>query len=492
MRRLFLFGIALTLSAQYQSNLRNTWIEPGAGGILPEFDAFDSANGTLGVLNASGPVNTDRHPFFTALGTNGRACVNCHQPTYAMSVSTSGLLDRWHSTDGKDPVFAAFDGSNCPGLPQDKESSHSLLLKRGLFRIPLPWPPQNSGGSTKPVEFTIEVVRDPTGCNFSKEYGLKSAQPTISVYRRPRPAANLKYVISGGQPIVLKTGMLADLDPETGKPVSMNLMSDAREATLKTQALSAIMGHEQARVAPSREQIEKIVEFESQVYAAQAAHIFGGPLAVPEGPRSLGVAALRDHKAGVLGDNREDPVFGLFNSWKGTDYYRASVARGADLFMYRQFWLRDTAHINSIGLGNPLKRTCATCHNSQMTGQDLSAGWVDVGTTNYPTWTEPATWAESSELPVFKITCAKDADPHPYLGRVIYTTDPGRALISGRCVDVGSIVMQQLRGLAARAPYFANGSAKTLREVVDFYDRRFDMKLTDDEKEDLINFLGAL
>jgi hypothetical protein len=113
-------------------------------------------------------------------------------------------------------------------------------------------------------------------------------------------------VISGGQPIVLKTGMLADLDPETGKPVSMNLMSDAREATLKTQALSAIMGHEQARVAPSREQIEKIVEFESQVYAAQAAHIFGGPLAVPEGPRSLGVAALRDHKAGVLGDNRED------------------------------------------------------------------------------------------------------------------------------------------------------------------------------------------
>ena len=160
--------------------------------------------------------------------------------------------------------------------------------------------------------------------------------------------------------------------------------------------------------------------------------------------------------------------------------------------MFRQFWLRDATHINSIGLGNPLKRTCATCHNAQMTGQDLSAGWVDVGTTNFPTWTEPATWAETSELPVFKITCARDADPHPYLGRVIYTTDPGRALISGRCADVGSIVMQQLRGLSARAPYFANGSAKSLRAVVDFYDRRFDMKLSDDEKEDLINFLGAL
>jgi hypothetical protein len=492
----FFAPLALTipvhLSAQYTSNLRVTWIEPGAGGILPEFDSFDSTDGTLGVLNASGAVNTDQHPFFTPLGTNGRACVNCHQPAWGMSVSADELKTRWNVTGGKDPVFAAFDGSNCPNLPQEKESSHSLLLKRGLFRIPLQWPPRKADGAPKPVEFTIEVVRDPTGCNTSAQYGLKSANPTVSVYRRPRPAANLKYVTAAGPAVVLKTGMPADLDPETGKPVGMNLMSDAREATLNTQALSAIMGHEQARVTPSREQLEKIVAYESQVYAAQAAHIFGGPLAVQGGPPGLGPVALRDGKAGVLGDNDYDPVFGKFDTWKGNDFYRSSVARGADIFMYRQFWIRDTVHINSIGLGNPIKRTCATCHNAQMTGQDLSAGWVDVGTTNYPTWTEPATWQESSELPVFKITCARDANPHPYLGRVIYTTDPGRALISGKCVDVGSIVMQQLRGLAARAPYFANGSAKSLREVVDFYDRRFDMKLADQEKTDLINFLGAL
>jgi hypothetical protein len=496
MRRTLLVVLALTLavtlSAQYQSSLKDVWVEPGSGAVLPEFDAFDSVDGTLGVLNASGEVNTEGHPFFKALGTNGRACVSCHQPGWGMSVSAAELTQRWHVTSGKDPVFAAFDGSNCPSLPQDLESSHSLLLKRGLFRIPLAWPPRNADGSAKPSEFKIEVVRDPTGCNTSPEYGIKSAQPTISVYRRPRPAANLKYVVSGAQPIVLKTGKLADLDPDSGKPVSMNLMSDAREPSLRTQAISAILGHEQAKVSPARQQLDRIIDFESQVYMSQQAHIFGGPLAVQGGPPDLGVAALRDHKAGVLGDNDRDPVFGLFNMWKGNDYYRSSVARGADIFMFRQFWIRDTAHINSIGLGNPIKRTCATCHNAQMTGQDLSAGWVDVGTTNFPTWTEPSTWAESSELPVFKITCSKDADPHPYLGRVIYSTDPGRALISGKCADVGSIVMQQLRGLAARAPYFASGSAKTLREVVDFYDRRFDMKLTDGEKEDLINFLGAL
>jgi len=497
MRRLarffLIFGaIPLTLSAQYQNSFKVTWVEPGSGAILPEFDAFDSVEGTLGVLNASGPVKTEGHPFFTPLGTNGRACVNCHQPTYGMSVSVAGLQERWRSTDGKDPVFAAFDGQNCPGLPQDQQSSHSLLLKRGLFRIPLSWPPRNADGSPKPVEFTIEVVRDPAACNTSGQFGLHSADPTISVYRRPRPAANLKYVISGARPIDLKTGTLADVDPETGKPVSMNLMTDAREATLKTQALSAIMGHEQARTPPSREQLEKIVEFESQVYVAQQAHIFGGPLVAAGGPPTLGVAALRDHPAGVADDASREPVFGLFTAWKGTDYIRASAARGADIFMHRQFWLRDAAHINNAGSGNPLKGACATCHNAPMTGQDLSAGWVDAGTTNFPTWTEPPTWAESSELPVFKVTCARDADPHPYLGRVIYTTDPGRALISGKCADVGSIVMQQLRGLAARAPYFANGSAKTLRDVVDFYDRRFDMKLTSDEKDDLVTFLGIL
>jgi hypothetical protein len=490
-RFLAILAIPFALAAQYQG-IRNVWIEPGTKEVLPATDEFDNVNGKLGVLEASGSIDTNGHPFFTPLGTNGRACVNCHQPTYGMSVSTSGLRDRWLATDGKDPVFAAFDGSNCPDLPQEKESSHSLLLNRGLFRIPLSWPPRNADGSPKPVEFSIEVVRDPTGCNTSRQFGLKSDHPKVSVYRRPRPAANLKYVMSGGQPIVLKTGMLADRDPETGKFVAMNMMADAREPSLMTQAINAILGHEEAKKEPTPQQLEKIVEFESQVYVAQTEHVFAGALALPGGPAGFGPAAMRDRRAGVLGDNNYDPVFGLFDSWKGKDFYRASIARGADIFMNRQFWLRDATHINSIGLGNPLKRTCATCHNAQMTGQDLSAGWVDVGTTNYPTWTEPSTWAGSSELPVFKITCSKDADPHPYLGRVIYTTDPGRALISGRCVDVGSIVMQQLRGLSARAPYFANGSAKDLREVVDFYDRRFDMKLSESEKNDLVNFLGAL
>jgi hypothetical protein len=218
----------------------------------------------------------------------------------------------------------------------------------------------------------------------------------------------------------------------------------------------------------------------------------GGPLT--GGPEALGPENLLREKAGVLGDNFRTPVFGSFADWKNEavadssaqSAFRASVARGNDIFFTRSFWIRDAMHINTVGLGNPLKRTCATCHNMRMTGMDVVAGWMDLGTTNSP-------WAsESFDLPLFKVVCDKDLPPHAFLGRVIYTQDPGRALISGKCNDVGAIVMQQFRGLAARAPYFSNGSARNLRELVDFYDRRFNIRFTDEEKRDLVNFLSVL
>src|SRR4030095_4688984 len=96
------------------------------------------------------------------------------------------------------------------------------------------------------------------------------------------------------------------------------------------------------------------------------------------------------------------------------------------------------------------------------------------------------------QMPLFKITCKATAVPHAFLGRVIYTQDPGRALVTGKCADVGSIVMQQFRGLAARAPYFAHRAADTLGDLGDFYDRRCNIGYTSQEREDLINFLSAL
>ncbi len=331
----------------------------------------------------------------------------------------------------------------------------------------------------------------------------------VSVYRRPRPAANLRYVASsrfGVTPFIGKTGALAAVDPETGKPVNMNMMADAREATLKTQAQSAAHGHLETARAFSPHELDAIRDFELQLYAAQAYSNGAGALNEPGGPSGLGPQAMAQGSDGVLGNNTTRFVIPMENKWadlpEGRDAaerernaFRESVQRGHDVFFFRTFWISDAMHINTVGLGNPIKRTCSTCHGMHMTGMDTANGWMDLGTTNHPWALEPAEspWAKKlPELPLFKITCRADLPPHPFLGRTIYTQDPGRALISGKCEDVGAIVIQQFRGLAARAPYFSNGSAGSLREVVDFYDRRFNIRYTEQEKVDLVNFLSVL
>src|SRR5262249_38424862 len=152
----------------------------------------------------------------------------------------------------------AVDGSNCPDLPQDKEASHSLLLERGLFRIAVPWPPVTTSGRPLKPDFRIEVVRDPTGCNKNPA--------SISVYRRPRAAANLQY-------IALAPGV--------------TLMADGREPTLQSQAASAVLIHEQASAAPTLAQLKQIEDFERQLFMAQQWDVLGGLLAEPGGPPLL-------------------------------------------------------------------------------------------------------------------------------------------------------------------------------------------------------------
>jgi cytochrome c peroxidase len=46
--------------------------------------------------------------------------------------------------------------------------------------------------------------------------------------------------------------------------------------------------------------------------------------------------------------------------------------------------------------------------------------------------------------------------------------------------------------LAARAPYFHNGAAADLHELVNFYNQRFQMQLSEEQKQDLIAFLNSL
>ncbi len=111
---------------------------------------------------------------------------------------------------------------------------------------------------------------------------------------------------------------------------------------------------------------------------------------------------------------------------------------------------------------------------------------MDIGIADAGAKSPPA--LDISGLPVFTLKCTNG----PLAGQTFVVTDPGRALISGNCADIGKIKGPILRGLAARAPYFHNGSAANLLDAVNFYDKRFNIGFTDQQKEDLVNFLKTL
>lgn len=479
-------GIGIAAAQTEYAGAAADWWSPNETRPFPAATTAPNPHGALTTLHAAGSIDTRGHAFFTSLGANGRACVTCHQPADGMALSVASIAKRWAAAGPRDPLFAAHDGANCPVLDQNARASHSLLLDRGLFRIALPWPPRDAAGKPVKPDFDIEVVRDPTGCNRDKTYGLDSPNPQISVYRRPRPATNLKYILAVGFSFDPKSGMPLRSDG-AGHMVSEALMTDTRLLTLQDQAGDALRQHLQMNGNPTPAQIAQIVDFENGLASAQSQDAWGGSLGPGGGPEALAKAP-----AGML-QSTSNPIFKEFYAIKALPSdneaqraFRASVSRGAELFSKRQFLVKDVAGINSMGFGNPVRNSCAMCHNMHGAGIDVAPGRIDLGTTNSP-------FAKAApELPLFKLTCKPGAKPQPFIGRVVYTQDPGYAMTTGRCEDIGKIMTQQMRGLAARAPYFANGSAATLEELVDIYDRRFNIQLNQQEKLDLVNLMKVL
>jgi cytochrome c peroxidase len=138
--------------------------------------------------------------------------------------------------------------------------------------------------------------------------------------------------------------------------------------------------------------------------------------------------------------------------------------------------------------GKDIVGGCAICHNSPDVGNHSTSLPINIGVTMAsPTNNDgsPNTVLDIAKLPVYTLASVAN-------GAQVAVTDPGRALISGNFVDIGKTKGPILRGLAARAPYFHNGSAKDLPTVVSFYNARFAIGLTADQQTDLAAFLQAL
>jgi hypothetical protein len=254
------------------------------------------------------------------------------------------------------------------------------------------------------------------------------------------------------------------------------------------------MGHAQATTPLTPQQQQQIVAFEMGLSTAQAIDFGAGSLdsrGATGGPVPLFTQPFFVGINDPLGQNSFNTpfnpvIFTLFTpTWVHADSEkdrtprRASILRGQTLFNSHPINISGVGGLNDT-TGLPIQGTCGTCHDTFNVGNHSVSAQLNIGVADV------TTSLGVSYLPV--ITLRQKADP----SKEISTTDPGRALVTGKWADIGKFKGPILRGLSARAPYFHNGAAAGLKEVIEFYNVRFDMKLTDSEKADLVAFLSTL
>jgi hypothetical protein len=584
-------------------------------------DPMTNATGThRTIVNGStAPVDTS-NPFFSSLGTNGRACVTCHQASAGWSITPPQIQAVFDATQGNDPLFRLVDGANNPnaavGTLAQRSVAYSLLRTKGLIRVGMALP------ATR--EFDITNVVDP--------YGFQTpASTTLSFYRRPLPSANLKFL----------SAVMWDGREQTG-----TTMRDR----LKVQSNDATRGHAQGTVDLTDTQRSQIVDFQLAMTVAQdtdnAIRIgdgqgasgrlgpilsndtasnggMGGPLQLwradffigindPLGGNPQGTAftsdaftafngfvnlpaggfngyyELRTRGSGkcmdvhnwltadgskvvqwtcTAGDNQKWKITneggGLYSicskaskkcldnlnnpkggdlgiwtknsspnqrfklvgdsqggytlrnantnwaigvqaannadgthliswdsngaadqSWtavNSSDDRRASIRRGQSIFNTRAINIQGVRGVNDAVQGDinaTLVGTCTTCHDSPNVGNHSVALPLDLGITT-------AAANGDNALPLFTVR-------NRTTGQQVQTTDLGRAMVTGLWNHLSTFKGPILRALSSRAPYFHNGSAKALADVVNFYDTRFRIGLQAQEKADLQAFLEAL
>jgi cytochrome c peroxidase len=395
-------------------------------------------------------------PFFQSLGTNGRSCATCHVATDAWSITPEHIKARFYAMGGQDPLFRTNDGSTCAdadvSTTEKAESAYRLLLNKGLIRVQLPIP-QNA-------EFSVAAVDDPYYC--------APIPGNLSVYRRVLPGTNLRF---------LSTVMWDGRESASGNTLEQNLRSQAIDATL---------GHAQGAAAPSDDQLDSIVQFELSTYTAQTFSHAAGKLDEDGGRGGPFPLSKQNFFIGIndpLGNNPRnvpfDPsVFRIYRHYDKSENgpkkeARESIRRGETIFNTRAFLINGVAGLPV----QSLMGTCTVCHDSPNVGDHSVAAPLNIGVADAS--------QRTPDLPLYSLYCAAT-------GQTIETTDPGRALITGKCADIGKFKGPILRALGARAPYFHNGSAAALKDVVEFYDTRFHINFTHEEKQDLIAFLKSL
>jgi hypothetical protein len=459
-------------------------VASGAGDrhALPAILVFPDATGAAATYSTKGAIDL-ANPFFQVFGTNGRACVTCHAPESGWSVTPGSLRQRFDATNGMDPIFRPVDGAVSPNVDvstlKARLVAYAMLLRKGLIRIGI--------GIPRNAEFELVAVDDPYGYASAKE---------LSLFRRPLPATNLAFLstvmFDGREPFADATSRDCILGTSTCfASIHFDLVDQANGATT---------GHAQATHPLTPAQADAIADFESSLYTAQvfdhdagnlmARQAQGGPMSLAATPFHFGIndVVSGDYATGALFDPN---AFKLYASWNEAGHHapdpgeavdrsdaRAAVARGEALFDSKPIAITGVSGLNDALNAPTINGTCSTCHDTPNAGSHSVPVPLDIGISDAS--------RRTPDLPLYTLRHTKP----PF--ESVQTTDPGRALITGRWQDIGRFKGPTLRGLATHPPYFHNGLAPDLAAVVDFYDERFHVGFSDQEKHDLIAFLRSL
>jgi len=275
------------------------------------------------------------------------------------------------------------------------------------------------------------AVRDYEVIAASDPFGVGTTS-SLWFFRRPLPTANFR------SHTVMWDGA--------------NTVGTVLRDGLIKQARGNVTGAQQGAPAPD-EVIFSIVDYEMGIGHAQTHAIAAG---------SLTASGARGGPQNAIEQPLVNARFDLFDAWANSHSPgRKQIYRGQEIF-------------NNPNVASG--RTCRGCHNAANNGQNVTGTLFDVGVSR----------------PEFGPGKAVYTFQERATGATVDSTDPGRGIRTGAFADLNRFKTPNLRGLAARAPYFHNGIAADLTAVVRHYEAELGFAFTADEEADLVAFLEAL
>lgn len=354
--------------------------------------AATAANGNA--IHFNGSIRDAIEFFRPHANGNGRSCATCHRPEDHFALTPKTVEARWqalqrrqqHDPLADDPLFRAIDAD-------DFDSDFTTLRTKALVRVTLPLPAN------------VKRADD-------------AAATTVAVWRAVPTVINTRF--------------------------SGPFQFDGREATLESQALSAMRSHSQVTSDPSPQTLTHLAEFQRHLFSSRRIQRVSRALAHGVEP-----PPADDHLNPL--ERRGRKTFEVFcaTCHGGPTQTQNGDARFLPLPSRGPLTSGAQAFVN-VFVGTP---------------RPPPPGLPPPGPPT-PRFFDGLPTAGLAEVP-FRVTLPTQVEV------ATASSDAGRGLLSGDFREFGRFDVPTLFGISKTAPYFHDNSAADLDAVIEHYQAMF-------------------